>query len=87
MLFGALLAFIVTKPDSFERTSLSFIKGEVISEVLQRYPDLAEGPLDGFLQEGLSFFYLMYLLVIKEHKKFTVKGKSIKLLKREMSFF
>ena len=54
ILFGAFMAFIVAKPDSFERTSLSFIKGEVISEVLQKYPDLAEGPLDGVLQEGLG---------------------------------
>ncbi|MEL6205523.1 MAG: hypothetical protein AAFR47_09455 [Pseudomonadota bacterium] len=40
-------------PDAFERSALSFAKGEVTREVLNRYPDLANRPLEDAHKDGL----------------------------------
>ena len=54
LLFGALLALVVSQPNVFERSALSFVKKEVTQEVLERYPDLANHPVGSVVKEGLG---------------------------------
>lgn len=54
ILFSFLLVFVVSVPEAFERNALSFVKSEVTREVMDRYPDLADRPVDDAVREGLG---------------------------------